>query len=97
VLHTESPLERAPYERLLSDAMEGDRALFTSRGSVEAAWRVVNDVLTDHDEALPYAPGSWGPEAADALAADWGGWREPISDTEMAGAATGGTITQEKP
>ena len=97
VLHTESSLERAPYERLLAGAMEGDRALFTSRGSVEAAWRVINDVLTDHDEALPYAPGTWGPEAADALAADWGGWREPAADTEAAGALSATPTTQEKP
>jgi glucose-6-phosphate 1-dehydrogenase len=96
VLHTESPLERAPYERLLAGAMEGDRALFTSRGSVEAAWRVVNDVLTDHDAALPYVPGTWGPEAADALAADWGGWREPVDDNATADVPPGTTPTQEK-
>lgn len=80
VLHTESPLERAPYERLLAGAIEGDRALFTSRGSVEAAWHVVNDVLTDHDPALPYTPGTWGPKAADELAAPWGGWHAPAPD-----------------
>jgi glucose-6-phosphate 1-dehydrogenase len=96
VLHTESPLERAPYERLLSGAMEGDRALFTSRGSVEAAWRVVNDVLTDHSSALPYAPGTWGPAAADALAAEWGGWREPVDDDAIADSPSGITTTQEK-
>ncbi len=96
VLHTESPLERAPYERLLAGAMEGDRALFTSRGSVEAAWRVVNDVLTDHDAAWPYAPGTWGPEAADALASEWGGWREPVADEAVASSPSGTITTQEK-
>ncbi len=85
VLHTESPLERAPYERLLAGAIEGDRALFTSRGSVEAAWRVVNDVLTDHNPALPYKPGTWGPKAADALAAPWGGWHAPAPDAVSSG------------
>ena len=25
----------------------------------------------------PYAPGTWGPAAADALVADVGGWRGP--------------------
>ncbi len=25
----------------------------------------------------PYAPGSWGPDAADALVAGHGGWRGP--------------------
>ncbi len=84
VLHTESPLERAPYERLLAGALEGDRALFTSRGSVEAAWRVVDAVLTDHDPAIPYAPGTWGPAEADALAAPWGGWFNPAADAASA-------------
>lgn len=91
VLHTESPLERAPYERLLADALEGDRALFTSRGSVEAAWRVVDAVLTDHTASLPYAQGTWGPLEADALAEPWGGWHQPLADADP-----NVTTTQEK-
>ncbi len=74
LIHTESPHEREPYERLLSGAMAGDRALFTAAGSVEAAWRVVDDVLTDHDAAIPYDIGSWGPEEADRLAEGLNGW-----------------------
>lgn len=77
IIHTESPLERAPYERLLAGALEGDRALFTSRGSVEAAWRVVNRVLTDHDPVIPYEAGTWGPHEADQLCDTWGGWHHP--------------------
>jgi glucose-6-phosphate 1-dehydrogenase len=64
------------YERLLGDAMAGDGALFTSQDAVEAAWAVVDGVLADHDSALPYAPGSWGPAAADALIAADGGWHD---------------------
>ena len=74
LIHTESEKERAPYERLLAGAMAGDRALFTASGSVHAAWRVVDDVLTDHDEAIPYEIGSWGPAEADRLAESYGGW-----------------------
>ena len=37
----EQPGEEAPYERLLSDAMAGDGALFSREDSVEAAWAVV--------------------------------------------------------
>ncbi len=74
LIHTESSRERAPYERLLSGAMAGDRALFTSSGSVEAAWRVVDDVLRNHDPAIPYDKGTWGPPEADRLATDYNGW-----------------------
>jgi len=66
--------EEPPYERLLRDAMAGDGALFTSQDAVEAAWAVVDDVLEHHHPALPYARGSWGPAAADALIAGDGGW-----------------------
>jgi len=83
VMNTESPLERAPYERLLAGAMAGDRALFTSRGSVEAAWRVVDHVLLDHHPAVPYEPGTWGPAAADHLAASVGGWHNPVPEPAL--------------
>src|SRR5487761_2209096 len=65
----ERPGEEAPYERLLGDAMAGDGALFAREDSVEAAWAVVDPVLTRHRPAIPYKPGSWGPKQADALLA----------------------------
>jgi glucose-6-phosphate 1-dehydrogenase len=68
------------YERLLGDAMLGDRSLFTSQDAVEAAWAVVDDVLRDHPPVLPYAPGSWGPQEADALIAADGGWHNPAPE-----------------
>jgi len=71
-LHDEEPT----YERLLEDALAGDGSLFTSQDAVEAAWAVVDPVLADHAPALPYAPGSWGPAAADALTAGDGGWHD---------------------
>jgi glucose-6-phosphate 1-dehydrogenase len=69
--------EEAPYERLLGDALAGNGALFTREDSVEAAWAVVDKVLKDHDPAIPYEPGTWGPREADALAAVDGGWLTP--------------------
>ena len=66
-----------PYERLLSDAMAGDGALFTRWDAVEAAWTVVDPVLEQHPAAIPYRRGSWGPAEADALIAAAGGWHEP--------------------
>ncbi|MEP7140083.1 MAG: glucose-6-phosphate dehydrogenase [Caldimonas sp.] len=74
--------EGSTYERLLGDAMAGDGALFTSQDAVEAAWAVVDPILVDHPAALPYAPGTWGPAAADALIADDGGWHNPIKEEQ---------------
>ncbi|HMA43445.1 MAG TPA: glucose-6-phosphate dehydrogenase (NADP(+)), partial [Gemmatimonadales bacterium] len=73
----EQPGEEAPYERLLSDAMAGNGALFTREDAVEAAWAVVDRVLKTHPRVRPYKPGSWGPKAADALIAADGGWHNP--------------------
>jgi glucose-6-phosphate 1-dehydrogenase len=56
------------YERLLLDAIQGDAALFARSDEIELAWRLV-DPLTVEREPVSYAPGSWGPDAADALLA----------------------------
>jgi len=37
----------SPFDRLLGDALRGDRTLFGSEAGVEAAWVVVNDVLSN--------------------------------------------------
>ncbi|MDQ6835265.1 MAG: glucose-6-phosphate dehydrogenase [Actinomycetota bacterium] len=67
------------YERLLHDVMLGERLLFTRSDQIERLWEVCAPVL-EHPPALqPYAPGSWGPQAAlDLPAAP--GWRLPDSD-----------------
>ena len=74
VLMEEQPGEEAPYERLLTDAMAGDGALFTREDAVEAAWAVVDPVLKMHSHARPYRRGSWGPKEAEALIAPDGYW-----------------------
>jgi len=71
--------EMQPYERLLGDAMRGDRMLFGSEDGVEAAWRVVDPILAC-DEVYEYDPGSWGPVEADGLVAIVGGWSELGTD-----------------
>ncbi len=88
LIHTESEHERAPYARLLAGALAGDRALFTASGSVEAAWRVVDEVLKDHDPAIPYEVGSWGPPEADRLAAEYNGWHPLNPDAASSPTAT---------
>ena len=66
------------YERLLLDALRGDQTLFTRSDEVQAAWRIVGDVLTSsaEKEPAPYESGSWGPrEAHEMLARDGRRWR----------------------
>ena len=74
--------EASTYERLLGDAMAGNGALFTSQDAVEAAWAVVDPVRVDHPPALPYAPATWGPAAAEALLARDDGWHNPTAREE---------------
>ena len=70
--------EIGAYERLLTDAMRGDSLLFVREDAVDVSWRVVQDLLGDVTPAYVYEPGSWGPPEADALAADLGGWHNPL-------------------
>lgn len=72
--------EESPYERLLSDAMVGNGALFTRQDAVEAAWAVVEPVLKNHRRVCPYKRGSWGPQEAEALIAADGGWHNPMPE-----------------
>ena len=65
------------YERLLTDAMAGERLLFVREDAVDAAWAIVDPVLDNVTPAYPYAPGSWGPPEAERLAAGLGGWHNP--------------------
>jgi glucose-6-phosphate 1-dehydrogenase len=74
------PDERGPYERLLGDALAGNGALFTREDSIEAAWAVVEPILTNHRPVCPYQPGSWGPKEADAIIAPHGSWHNPEPD-----------------
>jgi len=69
--------DESPYERLLADAMDGDGALFTREDAVEAAWAVVDPVLTKHHAVRPYHRHGWGPKEADAIIAANGGWHNP--------------------
>ena len=68
---------KSPYERLLGDAIRGDNTLFTSDACVEAAWSVVDRVLTHEDPVGIYEPGSWGPAPAAQLVTRADGWHDP--------------------
>ena len=68
--------EMDAYERVLGDALHGDATLFAREDYVEEAWRIVDPALAAAPPVLPYAPGSWGPAAAQPLAPG-GGWHDP--------------------
>jgi glucose-6-phosphate 1-dehydrogenase len=77
------------YERLLHDVMVGDHLLFTRADEVELLWERAAPLLEDPPSVLPYAPGSWGPGAAEVLAGTEGpGWRLPDDGDPGAADAT---------
>jgi glucose-6-phosphate 1-dehydrogenase len=66
-----------PYEVLLHAALVGDSKRFTRQDAVEETWRVMQPLLDAPPPVHAYAPGSWGPEAADQLVAGYGRWHGP--------------------
>jgi glucose-6-phosphate 1-dehydrogenase len=62
-----------PYVRLIHDVLVGDRSLFTRPDGLASVWEAAAPLLQHMPEPLPYAPGSWGPDAATELAAP-DGW-----------------------
>jgi len=79
--HRPGPTEMDAYERVLGDAMEGDRALFAREDYVEEAWRIVDTLLKAETPLYEYEPGSWGPDEANARVAPPAGWRNPTVDS----------------
>jgi glucose-6-phosphate 1-dehydrogenase len=69
--------EMEAYERLLTDATRGDALLFVRQDAVEAAWAIVDPILGDVIPIRSYEQGTWGPEEANHLADDVGGWHNP--------------------
>jgi glucose-6-phosphate 1-dehydrogenase len=65
------------YERLLDDALRGDSQLFAREESVEQTWRIITPLLENPGPVHPYAPGTWGPDAAQELPRGFGSWQEP--------------------
>ncbi len=66
-----------PYEVLLYAAMVGESMRFTRQDEVEETWRIFQPLLDAPPPVDAYAQGTWGPEAAGALIAGQGGWRDP--------------------
>ncbi|WP_229051784.1 glucose-6-phosphate dehydrogenase [Aeromicrobium sp. Leaf350] len=65
------------YERLIHDAMLGERTLFTTAEGIERLWEVSQPLLDAPPPVQSYPQGSWGPEAALELVAPRR-WRLPF-------------------
>jgi glucose-6-phosphate 1-dehydrogenase len=62
------------YERLIGDAMAGDRTLFARQEEVDASWAIVEPVLHLEGPLYEYARGTTGPSEADRMVKRVGGW-----------------------
>ncbi|WP_218509790.1 glucose-6-phosphate dehydrogenase [Variovorax sp. dw_308] len=65
------------YERLILDAMRGDRTLFTTAEGIERLWEVSTHLLESPPPVRLYEQGSWGPKAVHQLIAPHA-WRLPF-------------------
>jgi glucose-6-phosphate 1-dehydrogenase len=65
------------YERLILDAMRGDRTLFTTAEGIERLWQVSTHLLDAPPPVRLYPPGSWGPKSIHQLIAPHA-WRLPF-------------------
>jgi glucose-6-phosphate 1-dehydrogenase len=65
------------YERLILDAMRGDRTLFTTAEGIERLWQVSTQLLEAPPPVRLYEPGSWGPKSIHQLIAPHA-WRLPF-------------------
>jgi glucose-6-phosphate 1-dehydrogenase len=63
-----------PYERLMYDAMLGDRTLFTSADGIENLWAASSELLRDPPPLHRYAAGSYGPQKMHELIAPRRWW-----------------------
>jgi glucose-6-phosphate 1-dehydrogenase len=65
------------YERLILDAMRGDRTLFTTAEGIESTWEKSMPLLEAPPPVRSYAQGSWGPNQIHQLVAPHA-WRLPF-------------------
>lgn len=65
------------YERLILDAMRGDRTLFTTAEGIERLWEISMPLLENPPPVRLYPEGSWGPKSIHQLIAPHA-WRLPF-------------------
>jgi glucose-6-phosphate 1-dehydrogenase len=77
------------YERLILDAMRGDRTLFTTAEGIERLWEVSTHLLESAPPVRLYPVGSWGPKSIHQLIAPHA-WRLPFERAWRDPNKTGG-------
>ena len=75
------------YERLIYDAMRGERTLFTTAEGIERLWEISAPLLADTPPVRAYPPGTWGPNAIHQLIAPKA-WRLPFERSWRTPTAT---------
>ena len=76
-LKEQSATDMPPYERLLGDAVRGNKELFARGDLVLAQWRIVEQILDNITPIYIYESGTWGPAEADQLVGADGPWVNP--------------------
>jgi glucose-6-phosphate 1-dehydrogenase len=77
------------YERLILDAMRGDRTLFTTAEGIERLWELSTPLLEAPPPVRLYPPDSWGPKSIHQLVAPHA-WRLPFERAWRDPNSTGG-------
>lgn len=70
--------EKLPYEQLLGDALDGNATRFATQKIIEGTWTALAPVLENPGPVHIYEPGSMGPDLAEHLTREHGGWVAPI-------------------
>jgi glucose-6-phosphate 1-dehydrogenase len=65
------------YERLILEAVKGNRTLFTTSVGVERLWEISEPLLANPGPVRAYPQGSWGPNQIHQLIAPFA-WRLPF-------------------
>lgn len=84
--------QMTPYERLLTDALQGDASLFAREDGVEAAWRVVDPILGNATPVFEYEENTWGPAQSDRLTEPDGGWRPQFGPKQQCASTQAGSV-----
>jgi glucose-6-phosphate 1-dehydrogenase len=69
--------EKDAYERVLTDAIEGDTTLFARQDYIEEAWRIVDPALKSVTPVHEYEANTWGPSEVAQKITPAGGWHNP--------------------